>query len=288
MRRSPRSALALLIAVVLGCHHDRAPENPVTKMGLTETALDHSLIENAAGFADSWLSPDSGVHFTPSWKIGNSQGDKGNVAIYAIGELHAPRSYMVAVPVGCRCVFIQPRTFEAWLNDHLSHTGLTLEVSEDRLLAFMLLHEAGHIVHGDPGQFDGSGNGPLNTGTTIEKTREQSADAFAVQQLKQAILRTKGTDAWMSAQFATIDLSNLSFEMLQVREERFFGSETLGTPEDFDDLGYTHPNFELRLLTVNDAISNTKASHELLANFLAKRAPHNPVLFQAPGANLTQ
>jgi hypothetical protein len=256
-------------------------------MGLTETALGHSLIENAARFANSWLSPESGIHYTPSWKISKSQGDDGDVAIYAIGELHAPRTYMVAVPVGCRCVFVQPRAFETWLNDHLSHTGLTLEVSEDRLLAFMLLHESGHIAHGDPGQFDGSGDGPLNASTIIDKTREQNADAFAVQQLKQAIGRTKDTGAWTSAQFAAIDLSNLSFEMQQVREERFFGSETLGTPEAFDDLGYTHPNFELRLLTVNDAISNTKDSHELLENFLAKRAPHNPVLFQAPGAHLT-
>lgn len=288
MRRFPRSALALLLVLVLGCQHKASRENPVTKMGLSETVLGRPLIEKAAAFANSWISPDTGIRFAPSWKITDSQEGKGIVAIYAISDVHAPVTYMVAVPVGCRCVFVQPRAYEGWLQDHLSHTGLTLDVSEDRLLAFMLLHEAGHIVHGDPGQFDGSGTGPLNTGTTLEKTREQSADAFVVEQLKRAIGRTKDTDAWMSAQLATVDLANLSFEMLQVREERFFGSESLATPQAFYDLGYTHPNFELRLLTVNDAIANTMASHELLADFLAKRVPRSPVLFQAPAAHPTQ
>jgi hypothetical protein len=75
---------------------------------------------------------------------------------------------------------------------------------------------------------------------------------------------------------------SLSFEMQQVRSERYFGSSLLHTPAAFYDTGYTHPNFELRVLTVNDRISNTEASHQLLANFLAGRAPQSPVLFQAP------
>jgi len=43
--------------------------------------------------------------------------------------------------------------------------------------------------------------------------------------------------------------------MQEVRELRFFGSQSLGTPAAFYDTGYTHPNFELRLLTVNYAIT---------------------------------
>ncbi len=98
------------------------------------------------------------------------------------------------------------------------------------MLGFMLLHEAGHISHGDPGEFDRSGTGSLNTNMTAEKQRETDADSFAVAQLRGAISRTKNYDAWASAQFATIDLSNLAFEMQQVRQERFFGSDLLHTP----------------------------------------------------------
>jgi hypothetical protein len=53
-------------------------------------------------------------------------------------------------------------------------------------------------------------------------------------------------------------------------------------PATFFDLGYTHPNFELRLLTVNDMIANSAVSHQLLQDFLNQRMPQSPVLFQNP------
>jgi hypothetical protein len=58
---------------------------------------------------------------------------------------------------------------------------------------------------------------------------------------------------------------------------------TLSHPAAYD-LGYTHPNFELRLLTVNDMISNTPTSHRLLESFLAKRAAGTSILYQSPAA----
>lgn len=288
MRSLSRAGFWLLFLFVVGCNRNSVPDDPVGRMGLTETTLGRSLIEKATDFANSWMEPDSGICFAPAWRAPRPQESKDIVRIYAISELHAPATYMVAVPTRCRCVFVQPRVYENWVQNHLSQGGQTLEVSEERLLGFMLLHEAGHIAHGDPGEFDGSGAGVLNTGTTGEKQHEQNADAFAVEQLKRAMMRTKDSGAWLSAQFASADLSNLAFGMQQVREQRFFGAESLGTPEAFYDVGYTHPNFELRLLTVNDLISNTEASHQLLQNFLAKRIPTSPVLFQAPNASVTR
>jgi hypothetical protein len=140
----------------------------------------------------------------------------------------------------------------------------------------MLLHEAGHVAHGDPGEFDGSDSGALNTDATIEKQREENADAFAVEQLKGATSRMKDTTAWLNALNATKDLSNLSFEMDGARMLDHPG------PNAFYDTGYTHPNFELRILTVNDQISGTPGSHQLLENFLTRRTQHDNVLYQAP------
>lgn len=286
MRRRSKPILSVLLVFLYfsGCKRNSPTENPVTTIGLTETTLGRSLIEKAADIANSWIDPQVGVHFDPSWKTPDSRQSKDVVLIYAISELRAPSTYMVAVPSHCRCVFVQPHAYENWLRDHMSRNGQRLEVSEERLLGFMLLHEAGHIMHGDPGEFDGSGGGSLNTSTTIEKQREQDADSFAVQQLKHAMERKTDVTAWLNAQYASADLANLAFEMQRVREERFFGAESLGTPQVFYDVGYTHPNFELRLLTVNDLISNTETSHQLLESFLTKRTPQSPVLFQAPHA----
>jgi hypothetical protein len=269
---------------VSGCRRASAPENPVTNMGLTETALGHALIEHAADFANSWLEPGSEIRFVPVWRASGPQSTNQAVRIYAISDVGAPANYMVSVPTHCRCVFIEPLAYETWLSNHVSHTDPTLEISEPRLLAFMLLHEAGHITHGDPGEFDGNETGSLNSNTTEEKARESSADSFAVEQLKGAMARSKDYTPWINAQFATADLSNLAFEMQQMRQERFFGAELLHTPEAFYDLGYTHPNFELRLLTVNDVISNTPTSHRLLESFLAKRATGTSILYQSPAA----
>jgi hypothetical protein len=245
-------------------------------MGLTETVLGRALVENAVAIANSWTEPTFKVKFIPTWKASPSTGPTDAVPVFAISELHAPANYMVAVPAQCRCVFVQPRAYQTWLHNHLSNRGPTLEISEERLLAFMLLHEAGHITHGDPGEFDGSGSGSLNTDMTVEKQREENADTFAVGQLKDAISRTKDITPWLNALNASKDLSNLSFEMDEVRMLDHPGSDA------YYDVGYTHPNFELRVLTVNDLISNTPLSHQLVENFLSRRTPYGPVLFQAP------
>ncbi|MGB0063714.1 MAG: hypothetical protein WBP85_04645, partial [Terracidiphilus sp.] len=264
------------------------PVDPVVQTGLTETALGHTLIEHAAQIADGWLDPALNIHLVPSWKASDASAGSDPVKIYAISEFHAPANYMVAVPVGCRCIFVEPHVYQSWLKDHMSTSGVKLDVDEQRLLAFMFLHEAGHIVNHDPGDFDAGGRGALNLDPTDQKDREQKADAFAVEQLKGAMARRSKTDAWTEAQMATMDLGNLSFEMQQVRSEKYFGSALLHTPTAYYDTGYTHPNFELRILTVNDLISNTSTSHQLLENFVeGRRSDAKPwVLYQAP--SLTQ
>lgn len=288
MKLSCPIAIALLV-VAVGCRRqDNLPDDPVSKVGLTETALGHPLIEQASAYANSWLDPALNTRFAPSWAAPDPHSQSDSVKIYAISEFHAPANYMVAVPVGCRCVFIEPRVYESWLKDHTPSSGATLEVDPQRLLGFMLLHEAGHIVHHDPGDFGEGVQGTLNLDPTEQKDREQKADAFAVEQLEGAIGRRKQLEPWLAALNTTKDLENLSFEMQEVRQKKYFGAVTLHTPAAYYDTSYTHPNFELRILTVNDLVSNTPNSHKLLTDFLEGRISNATpsVLFQAP--SLTQ
>jgi len=228
----PAGAGVLILLCIVGCQPAPPVQDPVSRMGLTETVLGRSSIEDALAIGNSWMDPAMRVRFVPSWLRQNGNSTDA-IPVYAISAINSPPTYMIAVPSGCRCVFIQPRAYEDWLDRHLSHGGMTLEVDKTRLLAFMLLHEAGHISHRDLGEFDGSGAGSLSTQASTEKQREQSADAFAVEQLKGALARTKDITPWLNAQRVTMDLANLGFEMQQVRQLKYFGAEVLGTPAAF-------------------------------------------------------
>ncbi|HEY1501230.1 MAG TPA: hypothetical protein VGF88_16775 [Acidobacteriaceae bacterium] len=99
------------------------------------------------------------------------------------------------------------------------------------------------VIHHDAGEFDGSGSGALNTDATQKKQREVAADRFAVEHLQR--------DQW------------------PVGEGELLAGSLLWSLT-------THPSsllFVLRLLTVNDWISNTPTSRQLLAECLAKRSP---------------
>jgi hypothetical protein len=76
-------------------------------------------------------------------------------------------------------------------------------------------------------------------------------------------------------------LSILSLNMAAVRVLEQFGATSLCSRAVFADSGYSHPNFELRLLVANDLLSRSPTSRDLLDSFLTCRAkPNSGILFQ--------
>jgi hypothetical protein len=268
----------LLVVGAIGCSRSKAPYNPVSEMGLLETTNGRELADRTVTLANSLLGPDAKITLRTSWTAENP-GARQVATVYLVNTAGAPALYMVVVPSDCGCIFIQPQRYAAWVTQYSTTLSSMLPISSENVLVFMLLHEIGHIVNRDRGEFvepAGENSSGLST-----KEREERADSFAVLHLMAAAKRTKDTDAWLNAMHVEMDLANLSWNIQALRQNEYFGSTVLGTPAAFADAGYSHPNFELRILTVNDQISHTAISHQLLESFQATRnRKGDPVLFK--------
>ena len=270
--------VSLLLMAAIGCAPDRTLDNPVSAMGLLETTNGRQLADAAVRLTNSLRGPDATVILRTSWNADKPNGGHQVATVYLVNAAGAPPLYMVVVPSDCGCVFIQPQRYAAWVEQHSTALSQMLEVSPENVLAFMLLHEVGHIANGDRGEFNEDANG---NSSSSSKEREERADAFAVDALAAAVKRTKDSSAWLNAENMEMDLANLSWNVQALRQSEYFGSTVLGTPAAFADAGYTHPNFELRILTVNNQISKSETSRQLLESFLASRNRKSaPVLFK--------
>jgi hypothetical protein len=235
-------------------------------MGLLETTKGRQLAEGAVEEANSLMGPNTKLRLRTSWGPNDEGGKPEAATVYLLNSSGAPSLYMVVVPSDCKCIFVQPERYEAWIEQHSTALSSMLSVSAKHILAFMLLHEVAHVINGDPGEF----NDHPSTGLT-QKEREERADALAVQVLTSAAQRTSDMPAWLSAQELQMELANLSWNVQIRRQTEYFGSAILGTPAAFSDTSYSHPNFELRILTVNNLISHSPTSRELLDEFLSHR-----------------
>jgi hypothetical protein len=174
------------------------------------------------------------------------------------------------VPYDCNCVFVQPEIFEKRLSSYSNASPAMLRVDKGEALAFMLLHEVGHLAHGDPGKYqDRAKTHNYNFDLTDQKEIESSADRFAAESLIAASADKAHFATWMASMKIEMTLANISWNLSVIRHLDNFGASILCSKFVFADNGVTHPNYELRVLTVNDLISHTAASGELLRTFEA-------------------
>ena len=152
------------------------------------------------------------------------------------------------------------------------------------VLAYMLLHEAGHVAHGDmksSNAFDDSSGGEkFNLDPTAQKDRENAADRFAADAIASGITE-KGTERGLAAARLSTVLAQLSWNLAEHRLLDNFGGTEANLPSLFQDAGLSHPNLEWRILVVNDAISHTSTSRQLIKDFEERRQHKPSVLFQA-------
>src|SRR5262249_32847209 len=139
----------------------------------------------------------------------------------------------------------------------------------DAILAFMLLHEIGHLAHGDN---KGVSFAPLPTSAkdlnierTAEKDVEFGADAWAAERVREAF--QPGKQGFMSAMDIELAMTSISWNVARRRLIDNFGATVLRDPRVIFDQGYSHPNFELRMLVVNELLSNTDAAKALRREF---------------------
>jgi hypothetical protein len=205
-------------------------------------------------------------------------------AVYLVSPAEVSASLFIFVPGGCRCVILRPDAFGRWLQERRTGTGRR-HVEDDALLAFMLLHEAGHIdaqrTVAPP--VDGAAVDGAPADAIVSKAQEEYADAYAVARMRRHLPTSRSQPAWSAVVRIQLALEALAWNLFATRMLDHFGATTLKRPEVFADAGNTHPNLELRIMTVNHDINPSEASRRLLDDFRERRtaaAPPGGILFK--------
>jgi hypothetical protein len=274
--RHPMSRLVLLVYLMLSAGSYAAtpdPIDPVKLMGFKETTRNRPLIERAAILANDILGSRSGFRLFGSWQSNPSNVDQSKaIRVHLVSPTQNGEDFGIMVPYNCGCVFVQPDIFEKSIARYSNASPQMLKVDDGQTLAFMLLHEIGHIEHGDPGRYEDKQKAhTYNFDQTDQKEIESSADKFAAESLVAAVDDKAHFSGWMASMNVQLALTNISWNLSVIRNLDNFGASVLCSKFVFADDGYTHPNYELRILTVMDLISHTAESRELLASFEACR-----------------
>ena len=150
-----------------------------TLFGYAETTEGRGLVAGAIGKVNNIVDATDGLQLVPGWE--KASWTKDSIPVHLIRGTSS--TMMIFVPRGCRCVVIGVPALLAWLDSVSDAQKADMNVDHADALAFMMLHELGHIVHGDN---EGDAFTPLptrvsdtNLVSTAEKTREFAADAWA-------------------------------------------------------------------------------------------------------------
>ncbi len=243
-------------------------ENPITARGLFEAVVGQDLVEAAIKYANIFAVGHSELTLRASWDPQHDQQEGQEAVVYLVKGEGRLAGNAVGVPRDCRCVFVQMTALEEWISTNSTGSG-RLELDAPYLLAFMLIHELGHLHHGHHAVDYMEGKLlQLNIEPSVAKQHEKLADEFAATIIREAINGSQAiSSSSLEATLLSTELTKLSWNLQARRSLDFFGSDLLGTPEVFYDSGYSHPNLSWRILRVNHLIHQTNESRALLENF---------------------
>src|SRR5258708_29440530 len=95
-------------------------------------------------------------------------------------------------------------------------------------------------------------------------------------------MQSGSMDSKVAAGRIEMALGTASFYIAGRRIVSAPGAAVIGAPGVFWDIGLSHPNFEWRLLKVNDLLSSNETSRQLLADFEVGRLKGEQPLYIAP------
>ncbi|MER2266109.1 hypothetical protein [Methylobacterium oxalidis] len=255
-------ALALM-GVLAGCGEQLGG---IERFGLVAAPEDQALVASAIETAERVLAGRGGILLVPGWSRSSS---RAAVSVHAVRRDGLGRLELVATYEECRCIIVNAAALTGWTRAVTGSGGSLLTVEPRSLLAYMLLHEAGHVVEDERTRHQPSpatAPASLNRDLTVQKEREQRADAFAAAAIR-AALSESGTDRGLAAASMAMTLGQLSWNLAAHRLLDDFGGTALKKPALFWDRGFSHPNLEWRVLAVNALIADTDVARTLLQDF---------------------
>jgi hypothetical protein len=231
--------------------------------GLSGTSLGQDWAAQAAATANLLLRAEDKIEFGIAGT--ETAKDPAKVPVHLVGGGLGPDE-LAMTPQGCRCVLLNTRAIETSTAELSGNDKTDLPINLAKWAAFILLHEAGHLAHGDylPEAPGGDGGSAF-----ARKYAEYQADEFAAQRIKEGSV--PGHKGFGQAMLVSFELSNASWNLLADRLLDHFAASALKDASLVLDAGYSHPNFELRILIVNDLIQDNQSAHELRASFEAMR-----------------
>lgn len=271
------------LLILASCGQDAPLPDPAA-LGLSEAPTEHVLVGAAIEKAAIILGPDAKIILYPGWR-----GRERGVAVYTVTSDSLAASEVIGTFDECGCILLSNARLEAWLLGEMG-TGIgRLDVDRTALLAYMLLHEAGHVAQGKTpcglvigdGAASAAGDARINMADTAQKACERAADRFASDAVRGALER-KGSTGIAAAQVA-VALSELAFNLQAKRMLDRFGENVVRSPSLFRDLGLSHPNLEWRILSANAMITPNPTSEELLQAFETARTEGPLLLNLSPG-----
>ena len=193
-----------------------------------------------------------------------------SVKVHAVAAHGLGRREMAGVYQECRCVLVKAGELQSWLREKTGSSNALLSIDPSALLGYMLLHEIGHLVAKHvPIEGSAAAAAPVtqfNRDPTAQKEREQQADRYAAGVLS-AAASEMGTARGLAAAKVGLTLSMLSWNLAAHRLLDDFGATAVRKPALFWDAGYSHPNLELRILTVNAMVDGSETAIQLLKDF---------------------
>lgn len=270
-----RQMIIYALLVCVGC--GRAPDL-LQKYGWRESSKNRNEVDHAVGLCNKILAPKlNHLKLRTAWS-----DEKEGIPVYLVGLANLTWSDMLFVPEDERAVIIGQPQLEVFCARYVKRV-------EDRplLLALFLLHELGHIHHGEDGSYTGSDSRGLNLDLTDQKRKEEAADEFAVGQIREGMKVGQPTERFVASCTVGNSLGMLSFNVNTSALLKDFGGRSRSR---YWDAGYTHPNFERRLLVMEHLLAPTTASAALLEQFDEERskAGTSPFFHHEPTLRLIQ
>lgn len=258
------SSMGLLLQ---GCTENGAePPQQIERFGLVAAPEHQPLVAGAIATANLVLNRRAGFSLLPGWA---STPRGRDVPVYATRSEGLGRSEVMAAYRECSCIIVNLAALGAWRKATFGENSASLAIDDRYLLAYMLLHEAGHIIefNSDPGKPSRAPADAISIDRPLnQKDREQNADAFAAAAIIEA-QNEFGTERGLAAGWIAMSLTKISWNLSAHRLLDDFGGTILEKKTLFNDRGLSHPNLEWRILTTNNLIARTDVSRQLLEDF---------------------
>ena len=277
-----RTAVVIVLsALVVGCDPGAGPDpNALLDVyGLQSSTNGTSDTDAAIKIVNTVLAKDA-LHLQGTWPSA-VRVTGAVVPVYLVGDRNLTPGDLAFVTPSCEAIVLHNPPFLSWVASLSDADGPS--VAPEAMTAFVLLHELGHLRRRDCGrEMTSDDQAPLNDQANEDKAQEFAADTVAVTNLRTAT-QYGNPDSKVAASRVEMALATTSFYISGRRIVASPGADLLGTPSVFWDIGLSHPNFEWRMLKVNDLLNSTEVSRKLLEDFEAGRSKGAQPLYLSPG-----